>query len=279
MESLEIISEKVQNIENNTNKANTIKTLNNAFKGLAKREAITRGLTITITTDEITTGDLLIAMIDQYYQSSLPNQKWKDKNNLYIRFANINDMEKFIKVTGQTGGPLSNIGMRVKKNEDGTNKALERKPVRLEVQMVRESIKLDTIKEALKKLMIDGMIFTDIKEGKMIQNTKCRQISFKANAQALEVLYQNLDGIIELERTRLYPRISCRPFMCRDCYSLSPMHQCKGKCCNNCGNNTHKASDCKSKTRFCANCKSPGHRAKDSIFKRFSKKSEKLIFP
>lgn len=279
MESqLEVITEIAQNIEHTTHRTSTTKLINDAIKVLARKEGITRAMTLTFKIGQIITGEKVVEIIKNNFVSLLPIQHWQDKEFVYVRFSEKTDLENIVSMLRQENNePLSGIGRIMLKNDEGEARQLVRRPVKLEVAMVRESVKIEEIRRAFEQLSMGTIKFSDVKEGKLIQASKSRYISIKANAPAVELLYLNLDGIIVMDKTRLYPRINAKPYTCRSCYSLQPMHQCPGKACANCGSQAHNAKDCNTKKRFCNNCKKPGHRAKDSQCQRYVQEVVKEI--
>lgn len=279
MESqLDIIKEKLNNIEATSNRSSIRKTLDDAIKTMAIRETRTRQLTVTIRTDELMKGDQLMQQINENFRVTLPTQNWEDKSHLYLRFSHSSDLDKFARdVTKPNNEPLTSIGKRIDKDSKGSIITLTRKPIKMEITNVKDHVKLDDIKKAFEKLDTGLAEITDLKEGKMVERTKSRYVSFKANAEAFSLIYKNLDGIITTTRTRLYPKINAKPYLCRECFNLSPKHQCRGKTCNNCGSNDHKGNECKKETKFCNNCKISGHRAKDNHCRKYLQEAVKEL--
>lgn len=271
MESqLDVIKEKVHNIENVCNRSSTRKSLSEAIKTMAIKEIFTRAYTVTIRTDNLMKGEQLIQQINENAKFSLPMHHWEDTNHLYLRFAHPDDFDKFTTAMNKSNNePLTSIGNRIDKDSNKTPVKLTRKPVKIEITNVRENIKLDDIKKAIDAIDRGLAEINELKEGKVIEKTRTRYISMKANAAAFMLIFKNLDGMIITSKSRLFPRVNVRPYMCRDCFSLTVMHQCQGKICNNCGNTDHKVQECKKESKYCTNCKQPGHRAKDSHSRRF----------
>lgn len=214
MESqLDIIKEKLNNIEASSNRSSIRKTLDDAIKTMAIRESRTRQLTVTIRTDELMKGDQLMQQINENFRVTLPTQNWEDKKHLYLRFSHSGDIDKFARdVTKSNNEPLTSIGKRIDRDSKGSIVTLTRKPIKMEITNVKDHVKLDDIKKAFEKLDTGIAEITELKEGKLVERTKSRYVSFKANAEAFSLIYKNLDGIITTTRTRLYPKVNAKPF-------------------------------------------------------------------
>ena len=135
---------------------------------------------------------------------------------------------------------------------------------------VRCSMLLDDIEASLTRVVRPPGQFTALKEGAPNRNAvKGRNIFFRVNQQAFEQLFTTVHGAIPFlcletqTRAKLYPRINCRPFVCKRCFAIGA-HTCKGMSCATCGSSGHSAATCRRKTRACSNCLAPGHRARDA---------------
>lgn len=154
-----------------------------------------------------------------------------------------------------------------KANREGYH--FERKPVGVMINNVRCNIKADSIEEAINNIVEKPGTISDFKEGAPNHNVvKGRNIFFRVNGEAFKQIFKKLDGAIPYlrresnTRMRLFAKINCKPFQCRDCFIIG-QHQCPGRICGQCGIKGHDTRDCKAKTRYCSNCKKPGHRARD----------------
>lgn len=275
--TVESISEKVDNTEGISYKTYLHIKLNDDIKSIGRRESTIRALTITIKTDNFNSADLIMTRINRYANNELAIFNWQDNDNLYVRFSQARDMEAFLSAITQATSPLACLNSRILRLPDGSHQQLKRKPVRLEIQYVRAPIKLSSIISRFNEISSSVATFTNVREGKIIQSTNTRIISFYADSKAFELLFSNYDGVVVIEKSRLYPKIDLRPYRCRDCFSLNPRHKCKGKCCSNCCKLGHKSSECNSKTRFCGNCNAPGHKAKDKYCGKYLQEVIKLI--
>lgn len=272
---MEVVSEKINNIERFTNNQTVKQELNTALKSLAKRERETRELTITIRTDQDLKQAEIIEEIDMLKTSSAPIISWQDKDKAYVKFYNLETrnkaMEQFKKA--KVGSTLSKIYLLTEVDKFCQSKSLTRKPTRLEIQNVKTTILFKQVIKIMEDIQDGEQLFTDFKEGKAIQKTNTRMIAFNSTAKGIERIFKNYGGAIPIKngqyQTRLFPRVNVKPYMCRECNFIGPQHQCPGKTCNNCGETNHKANECKMEGRSCSNCKKRGHRAKDNCCPKY----------
>lgn len=270
---LDSIKEQTTNIESFTNSRTISIAIDKALRESAIKERATRDSTITIRNTEELNFQLISNLIDTEWvtgQHKAPISYWQDKLHTYAQFINKDNKLEFVAATQDTRSNLNKLkGLLIRPNNNGQQ--LTRKEVRLEITGVRNNIKANQIEDLLKRLSGPNTNITGFKEGKPYGpqgNQRC--IMFKVNAEAFKVIFGQLQGSLPYSNSttntkiKLYPKLNCRPWSCRDCLYIGPKHECTGRLCGNCGNKNHTTKECASKTRFCSNCKRQGHRARDA---------------
>lgn len=266
---LDVIVEKTANIEQASN-INSIRiALQDAIKVHAKREKTLRESTITIRM----TGSMQFKEITELIEKDWSERReqtsatyWQDKDSVYAQFISREVKNKFLDFAAL------NIStefrdLMIKPNAQGEH--IQRKPIRFEINNVRPNIKIDRIETILKRILGPNGKIEGLREGKPNPVTKARGIFFRADAAAFRILIGQLDGVLPYvnmatsTKTRLFMKINCKPWTCRDCFAFG-QHQCEGKVCAQCGTAGHLTRDCSQKTKFCRNCKRRGHKAKDT---------------
>lgn len=268
---LDILHEKICNVEQSTNKHTITDALNDVLKQLAKRERINRDSTITLLNNDQFDHNKIIMELETKWCEGKNEPAitfWHDKTHTYCQFITPLDKHNFLDFLTMNNNMSSLRELLVKPSAEGFY--FIRRPVRLEINMVKSNIKTEMIKNQLIKILGKEEAIVDLKESKTNALTKSRNIYLKVQATAFLTLFKYMDGILPYAnkesntRTRLYLKINAKPWQCRDCYAYATgVHQCQGKVCAQCGNKGHDIKECKSKTKFCPNCKRRGHKAKE----------------
>lgn len=273
---LDIIREQTSNIEQYTNSNLTTKAISETLKEFAHKERITRESTITIRNLENFSLDSVATIIEKEWtgeKEQAPATFWQDKTHTFVEFINPEAKRAFLTFVKERHhtNPAKDKLMEMIMQPNSLGHNFTRKEVKLEITGVRANIKHELIEGLLKKMAKPDTSISAIKEGKLHgMQTKMRSLMFKVNANGFNLIYNDLHGIIPYNnldtstKIRLYPRVNCKPWNCRDCFFIGPNHKCEGRACAQCGNKGHSTKDCKSKTRYCTNCRKKGHRAKDA---------------
>lgn len=287
---IEIIHEKTANIEQASNKTTIAKTLNKDIAKASKTERLSNAATITINRKNNTiTHNNAIQLVEKEWLEKLeqtPPTFWSDKDNTYCQFISQEAKEVFLEYIRKptTISTLKDYIVNINSKQGHYTK----KPVKLEISNLRGNIKLETIEKIIRKNMGTNSQLSEFKEGKTNEQTRNKNITFKANSSAMKDIIEKLRWIIPYTnvqtdtRARLYIKINCKPWLCRDCYIIGK-HQCTGKRCAKCGFKQHTTKECKSATKFCPSCKQKGHRAKDPhcpiYLKNLAKNLTKMDMP
>lgn len=270
--ALEVIVERTANIERISTETVIKTSIQELLKQAALKEAKIRESTITVRHDNSNKAMDLIQAIESYWIEELkqaPLTYWQDKEKLYCQFLNKDIMEEFIRLM-KTNSKLRIINKQIEPPNKHTGNYFTRKPVKLEILNVKPRVQVKKISTSLENIMTTSAELSEIREGKAHASTKARSLMFTANAEAFEIIFGQLDGIIQYTNATtntqesLIVRVVCRPWQCRNCYKIGK-HECTGKKhCANCGTDNHLTKDCKIKTRKCVNCGHNGHRSKDA---------------
>lgn len=288
---LDLIHEKVCNVEQTNNRYSITVALNDTLKQLSKRERSNRDSTITFINGEKIDHNKITSELENRWceeQKQPPISFWQDKLHTYCQFITPTNKNSFLDFLMMDNKLVPIKELLAKPNKEGFY--FTRRPVKIELNMVRGNIRTDIIKEQLTKILGKESEIMELKESKPHNITKSRSIYFKIQADAFSILFKELDGAIPYTnkatntRTRLYAKINVKPWQCRDCFAFSNgMHQCQGKICVQCGNKGHDSKDCKAKTKFCPNCKRKGHKAKEphcqTYLNELAKEIRKLDIP
>lgn len=268
---IEIIHERTANIEQETNKNIITKTLDKTVAKLSRTERLNNAATITINrkNNSIAHADV-IKMIEKEWLTKLeqtPPTFWSDKENTYCQFLNQDTKEVFLehirKPTTESILKEHIININDKQGH------YAKRPAKVEINNVRGNIKLSTVEEIIKKNMSKNSVVTSFKEGKVNEQTRNKSITFLANSHAIKDIMEKLKWTVPYTnlqtdtRIRLYMKLNCKPWLCKDCFMIG-QHQCTGKKCAKCGHKDHVTKDCKSTHKFCPACKQKGHKAKDA---------------
>lgn len=267
---LEVIVEKTSNIEHLSQAEKVKQSLSDTLKLLAKREKILRESTIMVKLSNSLTPAIITETVESQYCNVINKPSasyWQDKEFMYVQFTNNIEKDCFVDWV-QLNDMTTEFNNAIQaKNDEGEH--LQRKPIRIMINNVRKVIRAELVELTLKRIIEDENGLQNFREGKANALTGGRSIMFNINADSFRKLFGSLDGTIPYvntatnTKTRLFLKLNCKPWACRDCFAFG-MHQCEGKLCGNCGHNGHITKDCKSKTKFCKNCKRKGHRAKDT---------------
>lgn len=263
---IDVIYEKTANIEYTTN-GNTVRTkINESLKGLYKQEKKLRLSTITIKISPDMDLNKATEIIEKEWTESMRQVSptyWQDKENIYCQFMSQKDKDTFLQMT-ENDHPIKRNLLPL--NKEGTH--YKRNMIKIELPNVRTSILVSKIKAMITNTAQAECVFTELKEGKIINTTRNRAITLKTNGEGMKHILLTMNGSIPYvnvatnSKARLQAKVNCRPWVCKNCYSIG-QHQCMGKICANCGAKEHQTATCPTKTKFCTNCKKRGHRARD----------------
>lgn len=286
---LDVILEKSANVEQATNSQTIQQSLNEIIKIQARREKTLRKATITLKSDDAFQAKEAAEMIEKKWtqeKKQAPATYWADKSFVYIQFITATAKNQFLDF--QTVSFPDEFKKRIQRpNLEGEH--ITRKPIKIEIPNVRMNIKADKVQEIINNITKDNPMvrIEDFREGKPNQKNT-RSILFKINSEAFKILFGIIDGALPYvntetnSKTRLFMRINCKPWTCRDCFAIGK-HTCEGKVCANCGVKGHLTKDCKQKTKYCNVCKRKGHRAKDphcpTYLGEVGKEIRKMDFP
>lgn len=285
---LDVILEKCSNTEHSTNGEIVRRGLNEILRVHAKREKTLRESTITLKTNEKFQLQDISEIIEREWvagKKQVPTTYWADKTSVYVQFASRAVKNLFLDfATTILSSDFKDC--ITKPNSEGEH--VTRRPIRVVMNNVRGNIKAERVEEILKTILSDKEHkMEDFREGKL-NMLKSRSIMFNINSEAFKTLFGVLDGALPYTntqtntKTRLFMKINCKPWLCRECFAIGN-HQCEGRKCAQCGMTGHATKDCKQKTKYCANCKQRGHRAKDvhcpAYLNEVSKEIRKMAFP
>lgn len=269
---LDQIKEQTTNLEHIITANNITSTLTEALEEFGRKERTCRESTIAFKISETCNFDKISDIIECHWTQSkaqAPATFWKDKDHTYAQFVNKETRDVFIKFIKDRPEFDSIRHLIREPNSDGHY--LSRKPVRIIIPSVPEAIKTEKLDLTLKNLASStaNASVAQIRAGKVYgQARKMKSLMTNVNSAGFQLLFKSLGGSLPYNDTNLkikvYPKIACKPWSCKECFFIGPNHNCQGKACAQCGNRGHSSKDCKSKTRFCTNCKRPGHRAKDA---------------
>lgn len=273
---MESIVEKLTNIESMTTTKTTEDIIADALKDHAKRERILRETTITLKhTNEFTSENISEVIKSDYIVAlDMPVVEfWRDKDFTYAKFLSKVCKDHFLAYVTETrlvANSQDKLAAAIQTaNPDGTH--FSRKDVRFEIPNCPELIDTAQLNKTITRVMAPGAVVKDIREGKVHgYGRKVKSIMLKTNAEGCRTILRGFLGAIPYNsldskiKTKLHPKISCKPWSCKDCYFIGPNHKCEGKICAQCAKKGHATKDCKAKIRYCANCKKRGHRAKDA---------------
>lgn len=266
---LEVLNEKITNIEIINTSQLKKQLLNNGIKTLGEREAKLRESTITIehfNNDAKVVEDLEKNWVDRLEQA--PLQYWSDKEFSYIQFPNNDVKLEFLELYLSKPTELITSKISILPANELTGQHITRRAVKCEITNVNSRISVDKINQVLNTTLHGGDKVIAVREGKQHQNTRNRSIMFNTNSVGIRKIIQEMDGYIQINlptlriKSKLNIKIQCKPWVCKDCFSLGK-HDCKGKICGNCGSAGHAFKECKANKRHCNNCKKTGHKAKD----------------
>ena len=271
---LDSIKESTTNIEAFANNTTTNNAIYNALREISLKERATREATIVITATQSLNHASIIELIKSEWSDKREQPCpifWQDKQNAYVQFLNTGTKNDFTREATTPNGPLSALKDLINKpNLEGHQ--FTRKPIRVEIQNARSTIKAAEVDKTLRKAARPYAAITSVREGKLHgqPGRQARSLMMTINSEGFKTVFQDMQGAIPYYNTAtnakitLYPKINAKPWACRDCYYIGPNHECQGKACGRCGNRGHITKECKEVTRFCTNCKRGGHMAKDS---------------
>jgi len=287
---LEAIHEQTTNLEKASSLATIRQHLKEAIREQGRTERSTRSKTASFSLRKAHSAEALQDKVMAYALMAQlgPVAFRSSKELLFVQFATPGEKEAaidFIKLS-HTSNILKETLLPANPITKGH---FERLPVKLELNNLHSSIKLDKVKEVLDSLIDDskGGKLISIKDGKPSAINGKRTISMKVNSHAFSDIFEKMNGMVPFNdgktKTTLFFRINCRPWQCRACYAIGHHPTCDGKTCTKCGAKEHQATNCTKRTRFCTKCKKPGHSARDSHCPRylneFAKEVRKFDFP
>lgn len=263
---LDVILEKTYNTEKTLNKHTVQQHLNEQFKIIARRERKARESTIIISHTAGIDAKTIVERIEAIWikgANGPPVAFWSAKDTTFAEFDSRQNKIAFLEIlTAEKESNLNIINMIKSPNEEGEH--YQRLDVKFEITNIPASVKVEQIEEGIKAIIGLSSVISNFKESK--ERNGLRQIYFRANQQACDDIVWKAGGMLNIgsgkTRIRVYPRILARPFICKECNSIGH-HECRGKVCSKCGNQSHTSDNCKSKTKSCVNCKSKGHRARE----------------
>lgn len=267
---LDIILEKASNAESYTNAATTKENLNEILKTMAKREKMVRESTIMFRLSNDITSDRITELIENSYcnENGKPSASyWYDKEYAYAQFVSQAEKEQFLDWIQLNKNATQVKDAIMPPNDNGEH--MQRKSIRIVINNVRRNIKSDIVQQSLKRILVDSTAsLQNFREGKPNAITGTRAILFNTDGEGFKRIFGTLEGVIpyistaQNIKTRLYPKVSCKPWACNNCFEFGK-HECKGRTCAKCGTTGHMTKDCQNATKYCNNCKRKGHRAKD----------------
>lgn len=267
---LDVIKEQTTNLERIVTGSNVEELILEGLREFGTRERATREATITIRHADGLDFDKISNIINEEWSVARklpPVIFWKDRDSTYAQFLDRATKDKFIELAKSKPALQTIANKIVPPDHNGSH--LARKHVRITIPAVPESVEPEKVETTLREMASKHTTMTPIRAGKPYgQARRLRSLMTAVNSDGFRLLFRGLGGAIPhndaKSKTRLFPKVACKPWSCRDCFFIGPNHQCQGKACAQCGNHGHSAKDCKSKTRFCTNCKKPGHRARDA---------------
>lgn len=266
---LDKILEKTTNLEESFVKRDFLTTLNEAFRDFAKSERSLRESTISIKINDIYDHAAIVEYIDTEWtkkHNQISATYWRDQTYTYCQFLSASVKNSFLDMlTLDDGHPIKY--MIGKPNKEGLH--YTRKPVRIEIQGVREGIMADRILNSI-RISVESKhlncLISEIREGKANPANKSRSLMLNVDADGFRHLFLTLGckvpylSLTSAIRARLTIKINCRPWVCKACSSIG-RHDCPGSLCRQCGKKDHTADNCRAETSFCPRCSKPGHRA------------------
>lgn len=265
---LDAIKEHTTNIEQSVNENKVNKILKEALREAGISEKNVRECAITLNREDNYPHDKVIRVIDQEYIAATRKQPvtyWSDKNNSYAQFLTPGLKEDFIKWATDNQPELAK---RIPRPTDQGHH-ITRKEIRLVIPSVPERIEPCAVEDVIKCVAENPATVGPIRAGKPYGGVRrIRSLMTTVTQDGFKLIFRGFNGVIPANdgkmTTRLYPKIACKPWACRECFYIGPAHNCEGKACAQCGRHGHDQKSCKSKTRYCSNCKRQGHRAKDA---------------
>lgn len=268
---LDVILEKTSNTENYTNSSTVREKLDEALKTMAKREQLVREATIMFKLSDTVTSSKITNLVEMEYcnTKSKPSASyWYDKEFAYVQFVSQEEKLAFLDWIQLNATTTSFRDSILPPNDNGEH--VQRKPIRIIINNVRKVIKSELVEQSLVRVLgSKGPSFDNFREGKPNAITGARALMFNTDAEGFKKIFNTLEGAIPYVctatnvKTRLYPKVNCKPWACNNCYTFG-RHECRGKTCAKCGTSGHLTKDCDKSTKFCSNCKLRGHRAKDT---------------
>lgn len=264
---LNVILEKASNVERSCQRNNVQKYIIEQMKIAARRERKAREATIIIDHNDQLGSQAIVNKIEALWvhdAAGPPVAFWSSKTSTFAEFDSKSSKATFLECLASQDKHYGLIINQIKKPND-LGEHYSRLPVRFEIANVPVRVDSQNIIKCIKSCLSLGSNVESMKEGKEHNNT--RSIFFKANQKATTDILWKLDGAINIisneTRIKIYPKITARPYLCKDCFTIGT-HTCKGKLCANCSASSHANDKCKAKTKTCANCKAKGHRAKET---------------
>lgn len=266
---LDIINEKATNIEVSSNEQAVRRALDHGIRHHSRKEQSLRESTVTILISDAMPRENILETIEENWVLAKQHSSvtyWHDRTNVYCQFESKATKLEFLYAVDNELALEKLTSVIADAAQDGNH--FVRKPVRLEIPMVKGNIHSNKVNAILSGLNNTSVKISEVREGKTHGLSKMRSFMFTCNAAGMRVLFDTMNGAIQYNdlqtnvMARLWLRINCRPWQCKMCFALG-RHSCQGKLCAQCGGKDHGGKQCTQGTRFCSNCKKPGHRARD----------------
>lgn len=257
------------NISKQTNRNTINQLLKDGIKREGLKETEASQATITIIKDNSLNTDLIKTFINNMWvktEQQLCPSIWEEKKRGFIFVQFMNNETKMAFLNSIKHDPfIDNIknGKQIDSKSHYTKRL-----IRIEVNRVRENMKLETILKTIQIACGNKIIIENLKEGKLHNGNKTKIVSFYTDANGLTNIADKMKWKIPYYDTSknikatLFIKINSKPWLCKDCFTIGN-HQCKGKCCGKCSSENHQTKDC-DQNEYCINCKIPGHSARDT---------------
>lgn len=268
-EMLNKIYSQTTNISSQTNKNTINQLLKEGIKKEGAKEIETSLATITITKDDNTNMDIVKNIINNEWvtqHNQLLPPTWEDKKQglIFVQFINSDTKKVFLNMIKD-----NNIVKNIKHGDQPESKHhYTKRPVRIEVNRVRENMNTETIVKAIKTACGENIKIMNLKEGKLHNGNKTKIIAFYTDASGLSNIADKMRWKIPYYdankniKANLFIKINSKPWICKECFAIGN-HNCRGKCCGKCSADNHLTKDC-DQQEYCPNCKTTGHCARDT---------------
>lgn len=267
------------------------------FTMIANRERLLRQNTITLVKGHgLDYADIMeileVNWCEEYNEPS--TTIWQDENHVYVEFRSIKEKNCFLTAIRNEKdkfrfGPFK-VALLDLLTEQGfkASEHYKRKPIKLEIQRVGAHINLETLYNQINRFAPEGCLISPMRLGKSESALRPRSLMFSVDAAGFRYIFDEMRGAVSYndiktkKSTKFTPKISSRPYLCKNCHAIG-RHNCLGVCCARCGGAGHLLDDCKKPTSYCGNCRRSGHRATDldcpTYIREYLKELRKLDIP